>query len=36
MMRVVRHWSSWPREVVDAPLFQVFKVRLERALNNLI
>ena len=36
MMRVVRHWSRLPREVVDAPSSEVFKVRLDGALSNLI
>jgi len=36
MMRVVRHWNMLPREAVDAPSSKVFKVRLDRALSNLI
>ena len=36
MMRVVRHWSRLPREVVYAPSLEVFKVRLDRALSNLL
>ncbi|KFZ69339.1 hypothetical protein N338_01278, partial [Podiceps cristatus] len=36
MMRMVRHWSRFPREVVDAPSLEVFKVRSDRALSNLI
>ncbi|KFQ49149.1 hypothetical protein N334_00861, partial [Pelecanus crispus] len=35
-MRVVKHWNRLPREAVDAPSLQVFKVRLDGALNNLI
>ncbi|KFP46267.1 hypothetical protein N323_01827, partial [Cathartes aura] len=35
-MRVVRCWNRLPREVVDAPSSQAFKVRLDRALSNLI
>jgi len=35
-MRVVRHWHSLPREGVDAPSLQMFKARLNGALNNLI
>ena len=35
-MRVVRHWNKLPREVVDAPSLETFKVRLDRALSNLV
>ena len=35
-MRVVRHWHRLPREVVDAPSLETFKVRFDRALSNLI
>ncbi|KAK4811231.1 hypothetical protein QYF61_022128 [Mycteria americana] len=35
-MRVVKHWSRLPREVVDAPSLETFKVRLDGALSNLI
>ncbi|KAK4824030.1 hypothetical protein QYF61_009621 [Mycteria americana] len=35
-MRVVKHWNRLPREVVDAPCLETFKVRLDGALSNLI
>jgi len=35
-MVVVRHWDRLSREVVDAPSLEMFKARLDRALNNLI
>ncbi|KFV89111.1 hypothetical protein N327_11643, partial [Fulmarus glacialis] len=35
-MRVVNHWQRLPREVLDAPSLGTFKVRLDRALSNLI
>ncbi|KFV41223.1 hypothetical protein N341_09521, partial [Tyto alba] len=35
-MKVVKHWNRLPGEVVDAPSLQTFKVRLDRALSNLI
>ncbi|KFM07517.1 hypothetical protein AS27_14723, partial [Aptenodytes forsteri] len=35
-MRVVAHWNRLPREVVDAPSLEVFKVRLDGALSNLV
>ncbi|KAK4808948.1 hypothetical protein QYF61_013582 [Mycteria americana] len=36
MMRVVKHWNRMPREVVDAPSLETFKVRLDGALSILI
>ncbi|KFW71845.1 hypothetical protein AS28_03546, partial [Pygoscelis adeliae] len=35
-LRVVKHWKRLPREVVDAPSLEAFKVRLDGALSNLI
>ncbi|KFP49885.1 hypothetical protein N323_07056, partial [Cathartes aura] len=35
-MRVVKHWNRLPREAVDAPSLETFKVRLDEALSNLI
>jgi len=35
-MRVVKPWHRLPREVVDAPSLETFKVRLDGALSNLI
>ncbi|KFW05241.1 hypothetical protein N327_13909, partial [Fulmarus glacialis] len=35
-MKVVKHWHRLPREVVDAPSLETFKVRLDGALSNLI
>ncbi|KFV46867.1 hypothetical protein N341_11237, partial [Tyto alba] len=32
MMRVVKHWHRLPREVVNAPSLEIFKVKLEEAL----
>ncbi|KFQ87821.1 hypothetical protein N337_01400, partial [Phoenicopterus ruber ruber] len=35
-MRVVKHWNRLPREAVEAPSLEAFKVRLDGALGNLI
>ena len=35
-VRVVRHWNTLPRDVVDALSLETFKVRLDWALGNLI
>ena len=34
--RVVRCWNGLPREVVDAPLLEVFKPKLDGALGSLV
>lgn len=36
MLMVVRCWNCLPRESVDALLLEVFKVMLDKALNNLV
>ena len=35
-LRVVRHWHGLPREVVDVPSLETFKVRVDGALSNLV
>jgi len=35
-MGVVKHWNRLPREVVDAPSLETFKVGLDGALSNLL
>ena len=35
-MRVVRYWNRLPRDVVDAPSLEVFKARLDGALDSLV
>ncbi|KAF4802726.1 hypothetical protein TURU_022824 [Turdus rufiventris] len=35
-VRLVRFWNGLPREAVDAPSLEVFKIKLDGALNNLI
>ncbi|KFM06107.1 hypothetical protein AS27_11144, partial [Aptenodytes forsteri] len=35
-LRVVKHWHRLPREMVDAPSLETFKVRLDGALSKLI
>jgi len=36
MIQVVKHWMRLPREVVEAPSLEPFKVGLDGTLNNLI
>jgi len=33
---VVKHWNGMPREVVEVPSLETFKVRLDGALSNLV
>jgi len=35
-VRMVRHWHRLPREVVDVPSLEAYKVRLDGALSNLV
>lgn len=35
-MQVVRHWNRLPREAADSPSLEVFKTRLDVALDNLV
>jgi len=35
-MRVVKHQNRLPREAVDSPFLESFKVTLYKALSNLI
>jgi len=35
-IRVVKHWHRLPREVVDAPSLETFKVRLDGALSTVV
>jgi len=32
----MKHWTRLPRDVVEAPSLEAFKVRLDGALSNLI
>ena len=34
--KVVRHWNTLPREIVDVPSLEVFKARLDEVLSNLV
>ena len=34
--RVVRHWNRLPSDVVDALSLETFKMRMDKALGNLI
>ena len=36
MIKIVRHWSKLPRELVDALSLQIFKVGPDHAMRNVI
>jgi len=36
MNKVVTHWNRLPKEVMDAPSLETFKVRLDVALGSLV
>jgi len=33
---VIKYWNMLPREVIDSPYLETFKVRLDGALSNVI
>ncbi|KFV73886.1 hypothetical protein N308_09590, partial [Struthio camelus australis] len=35
-VRVTEHWKRLPREVVECPLLEIFKTRLDVILGNML
>ena len=35
-IKMVKHWNSLPREVVEVPSLETFKARLDGILSNLV
>ena len=35
-MRTISHWNNLPREVVDSPTLDTFKIQLDRVLGHLV
>lgn len=35
-MERVKHWKKLPRDIVFSPSLEVFKTKLDKALNNLV
>ena len=35
-MRTISHWNNLPREVVDSPTSDIFKIQLDRVLGHLV
>jgi len=35
-LRTVENWNKSPREVAEAPAFEIFKTRLDTVLGNLL